>query len=102
MAMKVGSAKVLVKWEDGLEVSLGTIDVSVDLERRVIIRGPRAMTRLFGWGLIRCGARLIFPRWVWNMFKKKKVKRIEWKATDPAAVGDRGAADDAAGGKADV
>ena len=99
--MKVGSAKVWLKWEDGLEVSLGTIDVSADSEQ-VLIRGPGMVTRLVGWGLIRCGARLIFPRWVWSMFKKKKVKRIEWKATDPTIVGDRGAADDAAGGKADI
>ena len=71
--MRIGNAKVILKWSNGKTVELGTLEITADekAESKVNAR-IRWIRQRLGWELVRKGFWLMFPWRKWEKLEAEK------------------------------
>ncbi len=61
----VKEARLVLIWNDGHRVDMGTLTVSAD-EKEAHVKGMRRIRQRMGWELIRTGFRIMLPGREWR------------------------------------
>lgn len=65
--MKVNSAEVILKWDNGRTVKMGTLDIEYTTDENDLKYKNRIKLRQrLGWELVRAGFRVMFPFREWK------------------------------------
>ncbi len=68
MAKLVTGGKVVLVWDDGKTVVLGTVGIDYGkTEATMTVKTARRFRQRIGWELVRMGFREMFPKMKWSM-----------------------------------
>ena len=72
----IQNAKILLKWDSGVETEIGTLEMEskgkIGIETRVKVSRQR-----IGWSIVRIGMKLIFPKRKWRTEERMGGKDAE-------------------------
>ena len=63
--MEITNAKVILKWDNGRSVEIGTLDIESEEKGTRLTAKARVAGKKFGWEIVRLGFRIMFPGRKW-------------------------------------